>query len=343
MNKPKNIKIALAMAVSMLLLMSVGIALVGACVVSTNPSITLNPNTGFATTITGSGFGNSKEFTVSFNSVNVPFVSETGKTDSQGNVLCIITSPISVAGSYTVVVTDSQGNTASAVFTVPNEVGATGAQGAQGTQGVKGDTGAQGATGAIGATGQTGATGATGAKGATGSTGATGQTGATGATGAQGIQGVKGDTGATGQTGAQGVKGDTGSQGIQGVQGEQGIQGAQGLSVISGTVDNPNFDALIHNPQPNELYIAPNGATWVYQVSDKVSLGNGVSSYTSGWYLQGSIKGDTGATGAQGANGLNGLTQTKEPSNLLFWLAVSAIAVSIASVVASAIIYIKVK
>lgn len=153
------------------------------------PAITLTPTSGFATTIKGTSFPAGNNVTILCNGTVIPTVPETIKTSAEGTFTAIITLPNSTAAKYNITATDEDGNTAMAIFTVPD---------------MTGPTGATGQTGAIGQTGQTGSQGPKGDTGSTGATGATGGTGATGQTGAQGPKGDKGDKGDTGEAGSSG-------------------------------------------------------------------------------------------------------------------------------------------
>ncbi len=202
-------------------------------------SITLSPNSGFScVTIVGSDFDNNKVITIYWNDVSQPFVSATGKTDSSGNFVVIISIPTTTAGLYTIKATVN-GDSASATFTVISMVGATGAtgqtgatgsQGEQGAQGIQGEQGIQGATGLTGAVGHVGKTGLQGIAGVNGTNGTNGTNGKDGATGLTGAMGATGSQGATGATGQSGATGATGSQGAIGSQGKAGTNGTDGIN-----------------------------------------------------------------------------------------------------------------
>jgi hypothetical protein len=162
------------------------------------PQITLSPDSGFATTITGTGFLPNSVITVECNATAAATIPKTIITDTNGDFTAMFTLP-STPGTYVVTANDNYGNSPSAQFTVPDMTGPAGETGATGATGSAGATGATGATGTQGPQGNTGATGSTGATGATGSRGATG---ATGATGEKGDKGDKGDTGAMGPAGS---------------------------------------------------------------------------------------------------------------------------------------------
>jgi hypothetical protein len=169
------------------------------------PRITLTPDTGFATTITGTSFTAATYVTIQCNGTDIPTLPMKPKTDNDGNFTAIITLSSSTAATYNITATDEQNNTAAALFTVPDMTGPTGATGEKGDTGA---TGPQGQTGAQGSKGDTGDTGATGPEGENGDKGATGAKGDTGDTGPQGLQGEKGDKGDTGETGPAGEPAD---------------------------------------------------------------------------------------------------------------------------------------
>ncbi|HSV48835.1 MAG TPA: hypothetical protein VLH35_00840 [Candidatus Acidoferrales bacterium] len=129
------------------------------------PGITLTPNNGLVTTISGTSFKVSETVTFLSNGTIALSVPSNITVDANGNFTAIMSFG-STKGTYNVTAVGSFGSVASATFTVPDY------------------------------------TGATGATGSTGSTGAAGATGATGATGEQGEQGEQGDTGQTGATGS---------------------------------------------------------------------------------------------------------------------------------------------
>ncbi len=126
------------------------------------PQITLTPDSGFVTTIQGTGFTANMDITLTCNETVIPTVPSVIKTDADGNFTAIITLPSSSAATYNITATDKQDNAASAIFTVPDMTGSTGQTGAQGTNG---------SPGVQGEAGQTGQTGPQGIKGETGDTG----------------------------------------------------------------------------------------------------------------------------------------------------------------------------
>jgi hypothetical protein len=145
------------------------------------PTITLSPNTGIATMISGTGFTASDTITITWGGITMVTSPMTVSANSAGAFTAsVVALNQTVAGPYVIEAVDQHSVSANATFTVPNLQGPAGATGATGAQG---PAGAAGSTGATGATGSTGATGATGAKGDTGDTGATGATGPSGAPG----------------------------------------------------------------------------------------------------------------------------------------------------------------
>jgi hypothetical protein len=120
------------------------------------PEITLTPNTGFATTITGSHFDHYKTIKIYWNNAPLAFVSSDAETTSDGSFIAMVTAPTTTPGCYTIKVTVND-ESVSATFTVPSTTGPAGPTGAQGPQGPQGNNGVTGSTGPIGATGFFGA------------------------------------------------------------------------------------------------------------------------------------------------------------------------------------------
>jgi hypothetical protein len=122
---------------------SSGLLMTTAYYPSPNPSITLSPSSGFATTITGAHFDGQKTIAVYWNDVALPYISSDTETNNDGSFIVMVTAPTTAPGSYTIKVTVNH-ESVSACFTVPNT---TGPQGPQGNNGAAGATGAQGAAG----------------------------------------------------------------------------------------------------------------------------------------------------------------------------------------------------
>lgn len=139
------------------------------------PTITLSPNTGIATMISGTGFTPSDTITITWGGITMVTSPMTISASTSGAFTAqVVALNQTTPGAYTVKAIDQHSLNASATFTVPN---------LQGPAGAKGDTGAAGPSGAAGSNG---AAGAQGAKGDTGATGATGNTGPAGPSGAPG-------------------------------------------------------------------------------------------------------------------------------------------------------------
>jgi len=144
------------------------------------PGIILTPDSGFATTISASGFNTGSIIAITCNGTILPTVPKIITADYEGSFTAIITLPSSYPATYIITATDDNDHYSTALFTVPDTTGPTGPTGATGPQG---------------------STGPTGATGATGSTGATGARGPQGEQGEQGEKGVKGDPGPSGSPG----------------------------------------------------------------------------------------------------------------------------------------------
>ncbi len=127
-----------------------------------SPMITLSPNVGFVTMISGSGFGSQKYITIKWDGTPIPTYPASVKTDSNGVFTCMIVAyeQPPEGGTFTITATDGP-NSASALFTVPLTLGQTGQQGPKGSQGETGPAGAEGKDGINGTQGLQGNTGAT--------------------------------------------------------------------------------------------------------------------------------------------------------------------------------------
>jgi hypothetical protein len=122
---------------------SSGLLATTAYIPTPDPSITLSPSSGFATTITGVHFDHQKTVAVYWNDVALPYISSDTQTSNDGSFIVMVTAPTTTPGSYTIKVTVNH-ESVSACFTVPDT---TGPQGPQGNSGAAGATGAQGAAG----------------------------------------------------------------------------------------------------------------------------------------------------------------------------------------------------
>jgi hypothetical protein len=234
-----------------------------------SPMITLSPNVGFVTMISGSGFGSQKYITIKWNEAPIPTYPASVKTDSNGAFTCMIVAyeQPPEGGTFTITATDGP-NSASALFTVPLTLGQTGQQGPKGSQGETGPAGAEG------------------------------KDGINGTQGLQGTQGEKGDTGEQGPVGPQGEVGPQGVQGERGLQGPQGLQGLQGPQGLAGNdgangIDGatwyygsgtPNVETGVHS----DYYLDTDNGD-IYQKQSVT------------WTLTGNIQGPQGLQGNTGA------------------------------------------
>ncbi len=119
------------------------------------PGLILSPSSGLATTVVGTSFEPDTEVTILSN--GAPLL--TAHVDSNGNFTTIL-SFANTAATYNITAVDTQNNTASATFTVPNSAGSSGATGQTGGTGSTGSTttGPKGDEGEKGDTGETGPT-----------------------------------------------------------------------------------------------------------------------------------------------------------------------------------------
>jgi len=138
----------------------------------TVPTITLSPNTGLATMISGTGFTASDTITITWGTITMVTSPATVSASTSGAFTAsVVALNQTVPGAYVITAVDQHGNSANATFTVPNLQGATGPKGDAGAT----TTGATGASGSNGAQGPKGDTGATGAQGPAGPSGAPGE------------------------------------------------------------------------------------------------------------------------------------------------------------------------
>ena len=133
-----------------------------------SPGITLSPDEGFATTISGTGFSPSDNITIRWENTAVTTVPKTVTVDNVGEFAAVITAPTAVHGTYEISATDENGNVASATFTVPDMTGSTGPAGELGEPGAPGEPGEPGPTGPLGPAGPEGDTGPMGPQGPAG-------------------------------------------------------------------------------------------------------------------------------------------------------------------------------
>jgi hypothetical protein len=134
------------------------------------PTIMLTPDAGVAaTTVRGWYFDAASAITVRWNGTALSTVPQSLISDASGNFTAIITIPTQAApGVYNVTVTDGNGHTAHATFTVVDMTGPPGEQGPEGPEGPAGPAGEDGATGATGPQGPEGPEGPAGEPGAAG-------------------------------------------------------------------------------------------------------------------------------------------------------------------------------
>lgn len=201
------------------------------------PSITLSPDTGFATTITGDRFSPGATVTIKWDTSTMVTIPFEVMVEAGGTFVAMVTALSATSGDYVISADDGMVY-AEAIFTVPDMTGPqgeTGPQGDTGPAGLQGEQGPQGPIGPQGIQGEEGPRGETGPRGATGPTGKTGPQGPQGLNGTEGPRGPEGSIGPGGSTGPQGprglqgVAGDAGEDGAQGLMGPAGPQGDQGL------------------------------------------------------------------------------------------------------------------
>lgn len=112
-------------------------------------ALTLIPETGLATAVTGVGFASDSLVTLTSGGITLGTVS----TDRTGAFRMVIAAPSSVAGEYEVTSTDEEGTSSSVTLTVPDLTGPNGETGALGLTGPGGIDGIDGNQGAAGPTG----------------------------------------------------------------------------------------------------------------------------------------------------------------------------------------------
>ena len=110
--------------------------------------LSLIPETGFATAVTGVGFAADSLVTLTSGEMTLG----TAPTDEDGAFRLVIAAPSSVAGGYEITSTDAEGNSRNVTLTVPDLTGDSGVNGI-------GITGAKGLTGQAGSDGNQGAAG----------------------------------------------------------------------------------------------------------------------------------------------------------------------------------------
>ena len=115
-------------------------------------ALSLVPETGLATAITGVGFAPDSLVTLSSQGMTLG----TALTDRTGAFRLVIAAPSSVAGEYEITSTDEEGTTRSVTLAVPDLRGADGSDGIAGAGGLTGPKGVDGTDGNQGAPGPTG-------------------------------------------------------------------------------------------------------------------------------------------------------------------------------------------
>ncbi|MDY6911253.1 MAG: hypothetical protein SVM79_02710, partial [Chloroflexota bacterium] len=116
--------------------------------------ISLSPDEGLLTTVSGTGFSPTTEVAFTWDGDAVVTVPATVTVESNGTFAAIVVAPAHVAGDYAIVVTDDTDRSAEATFTVitaeKGEAGAPGEQGMPGEQGQQGERGEPGEEGTAG-------------------------------------------------------------------------------------------------------------------------------------------------------------------------------------------------
>lgn len=124
----------------------------------------LMPQTGVATTVTGSGFRANSPVTVS----GMGSTLGVAETDAAGSFRLVITAPSLEVGDYEISTSDDSGRTAAALLTVPDLTGSPGVAGANGSNGIPGSPGTAGSAGSAGVSGPSGQEGNAGSPGIAG-------------------------------------------------------------------------------------------------------------------------------------------------------------------------------
>lgn len=140
-------------------------------IVEVPASVQLTPQTGVATTVTGSGFNPNSSVTVSALGSTLG----EAQTDRTGSFRLVITAPSLEVGDYEISTSDDTGRTAAALLSVPNLSGAPGAAGTAGADGSSGIPGKPGTSGPVGSAGLSGPTGPAGQDGLPGAAGLNGK------------------------------------------------------------------------------------------------------------------------------------------------------------------------
>ncbi|MGO8807718.1 MAG: hypothetical protein ACLQO7_14205 [Candidatus Bathyarchaeia archaeon] len=239
-------KKVIALIVALVLALMI-VSVVSACTAPLAPSITLSPTQGFATTtITGTGFAADKTITITYDGAVQPTVPLTVETDCSGSFSTIISIPNELAvGPHTITVTEINGDSASATYTVVDMIGAQGVQGPKGATGAQGIQGPQGIAGLQGIAGQNGLN--------------FNETGNVfmfnGTDGTNGLNGV--DFNATGNmfvsNGTNGLNGQNGLNGKDGTNGANGTNGTNGTNGSNGA--SGDTDKVVYVESPKNTYL----------------------------------------------------------------------------------------
>lgn len=172
--------------------------------------VSLSPDRGVATTISGNGFGRGSEVSITWDGADIPSVPQRILTDSQGRFTATIIAPDqTIAGQHVVMATGTDARSAEATFTVLNVTGL----------GLKGDPGPPGPSGIPGLPGPPGIPGLPGPPGDVGSPGPPGDPGEPGTAGPPGPGVSEAAIGPPGQRGPTGPPGPTGPEGPEGPAG----------------------------------------------------------------------------------------------------------------------------
>ena len=118
-------------------------------------ALSLVPESGLTTTVTGAGYAADSLVTVTSEGMTLG----TASTDETGSFRMVIAAPSSVAGGYEITAADEAGTSRNVTLTVPDLTGPTGVDGddgARGEIGPVGDAGVDGVDGNQGAAGPTG-------------------------------------------------------------------------------------------------------------------------------------------------------------------------------------------
>jgi len=263
------------------------------------PTITLNPSTGFATTIIGSGFTPLQVICIYWNNTVTPLCTpmitlpygSLLNTDINGNFIAMTTALEQSSGTYNITATYIAGTkVATATFTVPESLIA-------GPAGEKGDQGDIG----VGAVWFNNSTDPVNTKGVNGDLYL--QTVSYNV-----YQKVSGEwiiianiKGATGLTGLTGAIGPTGSTGGQGIQGETGLAGSNGADGVIGSIWSSSDTELSDSVGVDNDFYLLTTTNNIYQKIEGI------------WTFVANISGTKGDVGSPGDNGNMWFSGETEP------------------------------